>query len=231
MPFPSVLPFQPQFNYPSNKLYQYETYPILLSCNFIVDPNNGNGLGIRGLKGTGIANVFMVTNATPLPGNYNYPNPVPNAGNIVVQFQNQFSRYLSGFYGFVSPLTGSPLTVTVAEVPNVITSLGTATTAQWQALGFPIGMVPAVGAAFIAKGSTGIPGGGTVELVGNSGITSIEVCGDPNQTMQNSNIYQNGGAQMILQCLDGTSRTQPNTGTVIGLNFYLSNSSNTVNGQ
>jgi hypothetical protein len=238
MALPSVLPFQPQFNYPNNKLYQYEAYPILLSCNFVVDSTNGNGLGIRNLKGTGIANVFMHTSATPGPGNYGVVNPNPQSGMILVQFQNQFNRYLSGFSGLVSPLTGSALTSVTSGLAYVITSLGTTTTAQWVAAGLPAGMVPNVGAAFIAKETGAIGGTGTVEVPGVSGITSIEVVGDPNQTLQNSNLYQNGGAQMVLQTLASTSSsvttlipTAPANNSVIGLNFYLSNSSVSVNGQ
>src|SRR5580704_6745185 len=35
----------------------------LLDCNFIVDQSNGNGFGVRSLKGAGIRNVFMNTTA------------------------------------------------------------------------------------------------------------------------------------------------------------------------
>src|ERR1700731_2634369 len=99
MALPTTPPYQPIFNYPSNKLYQYEAYPILLSCNFVVDSTNGNGLGIRSLKGSGIANVFKHTSATPCNCNYGALNPNPAPGNILVVFENQFNRYLSGFNG------------------------------------------------------------------------------------------------------------------------------------
>lgn len=319
--FPQTPPFQPLFNYPNNKLYQYEAYPILLSCNFVVDNTNPNGLGIRSLKGNGIANVFM--NTTPASfsassvfasgatvitmsdtsnvylgqavtdsttganitagtlvssvnyiknqvtlskptagasasspgdtlvfqyttagiGNYGYANPNPQAGMIVVQFQNQFNRYLSGWSGFVSPLNGTSVvvgtTTLTAGDAYVIVSLGNTTTPQWQTLGMPAGETPAVGLAFIASGAshTGL-GTGAVQKPATSGITSIEVVGDPNASLQNSNLYQNGGAQMVLQCLAPTSTsvttltpTAPAYNTVIGLNFYLSNSSVSVNGQ
>lgn len=238
MALPSVLPFQPQFNYPNNKLYQMEAYPILLSCNFVVDSTNGNGLGIRSLKGAGIANVFMHTSASPAAGNYGIVNPNPQSGMILVQFQNQFNRYLSGFSGLVSPLSGSSLTSVTAGNAYVIVSLGTATLAQWQAKGFPVGMTPALGAAFIASATGTIGGSAAVQAPSVSGIQSIEVVGDPNQTLQNSNLYQNGGAQMVLQCLGATSSsvttmipTAPANNSVIGLNFYLSNSSVSVAGQ
>lgn len=231
MALPQVLPFQPAFNYPNNKLYQYEVYPVHLACNFVVDPTNGNGLGIRSLKGAGIANVFMHTSATPGLGNYGILNPNPASGVILVQMQNQFNRYLSGTGGFVSPVSGTPLTATVAHTAYVIVSLGTATLAQWQAVGFPAGMVPAVGAAFVATASATIGGSAAVEASSSSGISSIEVIGDPNQTLQNSNVYQNGGAQMLLQCLAVGSLTAPASGSVIGLTFEMSNSSITISGQ
>jgi hypothetical protein len=311
-----TVPFQPIFNYPNNKMYQYEAYPVLLSCNFVVDSTNNNGLGIRNLKGNGIANIFMntspaastatsvfasgvsfitlsttafafpgqtitdsttggnitagtkivainyATNSVQLSkptagasasspgdtmsfvftttgtGNYGVVNPNPNAGIIVVQFQNQFNRYLSGWSGFVSPLTGSNLTSTTAGTAYVIVSLGTATLAQWQAAGFPQGLTPALGASFVATATGSIGGSAAVKASGVSGITSIEVIGDPNQTLQNTNLYQYGGGQMVLQCLGATNSstttlipTAPTNNSVIGLNFYLSNSSVSVNGQ
>lgn len=241
MALPSVLPFQPIFSYPNNKLYQYEAYPVLLSCNFVVDSTNGNGLGIRNLKGSGVANVFMHTSATPAAGNYGVLNPNPASGIVLVQLQNQFSRYLSGFSGFVSPLSGSNLTATTNHVTYVVTGLGTATLAQWQAVGYPLGMTPTLGAAFVATATGTIGGSATVQVQSVSGIQTIEIIGDPNATLQNSNMYQYGGAQLILQTLAPTVSgsaydtpmipTAPANNSVLGLNFYLSNSSVTVNGQ
>jgi hypothetical protein len=57
MSLPAVKPFQPINNYPNNKLYQNEVYPVQLACSFTVAATNG--LGVTGLTGGGIANVFM----------------------------------------------------------------------------------------------------------------------------------------------------------------------------
>ncbi len=54
--------------------------PVLLDCNFVVDSTNGNGLGIRSLKGPGIQNVFMHTTTTPGVGNNGVENPNPQGG-------------------------------------------------------------------------------------------------------------------------------------------------------
>lgn len=46
--------------------YAPQVKPVLLNGNFIVDSTNGNGLGIRSLKGPGIASVRMQSVITPV---------------------------------------------------------------------------------------------------------------------------------------------------------------------
>lgn len=220
-------------NFPNNKLYQFEIMPVLLNCNFIVDSTNGNGFGVRSLKGSGISRIYMNTSATPAAG-----SPNPAAGVILVQFTDKYSRYLSGFSGQVSPTTGSPLTSSVSSVPNTIASLGSSTLAQWQAAGLPVGVVPSVGATFIPLSGAAIAGGGTVILAGASGIDHIEVCGDPNQTIISPIPLQNPqpagsitGGEIVLQCLLNSTRTAPANGTTLGLSFLLSNSSQLLSGE
>lgn len=224
-------PFQPIFNYPNNKLYQYEVSPVLLTCNWVVDATNGNGLGIRSLKGSGIANVFMHTSASPGIGNYGVLNPNPAASVVMVQLQNQFSRVLGITGGQVSPLSGSSLTATVNHTAYVIVSLGTATLAQWRAVGFPAGMTPVVGAAFVATATGTIGGSAAVQATSQSGIDSVEAIGDPNATLQNSNMYQNGGGIILLQTLLSATPTAPANNTVMSLQLLLSNSSIQISGQ
>ena len=214
-------------------IYIPHVKPVLLDCNFIVDSANGNGLGVRSLKGPMIANVFMHTTATPAAGS---PNPAD--GYIVVQLQDNYNRYLSGFSGFGSPLSGSALAVNAAaltaHVAYVITSLGTSTTADWHALGVPAGVTPAVGVAFIAAATGAGSGSGTVMLSASSAIAHVEVIGDPSLSIgpDQTAIGQTGGAQFVLQCLNGSNAvTAPTDGTVISLSFYLNDSSVTVQGE
>lgn len=204
--------------------YTFHKMPALVDCNFIVDSTNGNGLGIRSLKGPGIKAVYMHTTQTPAAG-----NPNPGSGVIVVQLQDNWFRYFGGFSGQVQPVSGTPLTATTANVAYVITSLGTATAAQWQAVGLPAGFVPAVGMAFIATASATIGGSATVEVsaAAGSGIDHIEVLGDPNTTINTPA----APSQIILQCFAGGTKTAPADGSVIGLSFYLSNSSVVVQGE
>jgi hypothetical protein len=210
-------------------IFNLHGMPVLLDCNFVVDSTNGNGLGLRNLKGPGIAAVYMHTSASPAPGN---PNPAP--GYFEVQFDQSYFRYYGGFEGFVAPVSGTPLTSTTAGTAYVIVSLGTTTTAQWQAAGLPVGVVPAVGAAFIATATGAIGGTGAVEVpsTNGSGVGYVELVGDPNMTLimkgpQQRNPY------LIGRFMGGTPpvATAPADGSVCGMAFYLSNSSQTLQGE
>lgn len=191
------------------------------SIDFVVDKANGNGLGIRSLKGsTFVSNVYMNTSSTPAVGN---PNPL--AGFILVEFAKAFLGYVTGAAGFVSQISGTPINITAGLTVGqayVIVSLGTSTPANWQALGFPSNIVPAVGAAFIANTATAGTGTGVVETPSVSGITSVEAVGDPNQTCNPAT----GGGTLISQCLGATSSgvttlipTAPANNSVVGMNF------------
>lgn len=230
-------------NYASGgKVYSMHVKPVLIDCNFVVDSTNGNGLGIRSLKGPMVQNVFMHTSASAGPGNSNpaspnvvVTNPNPAAGTIVVQLQDNFNRSFSGFNSNVSPVSGTPLTSTTTGTAYVIVSLGTATAAQWLAAGVPSGITPAVGVAFIAAATGTIGGSAAVEIAAaaGSGIMSIETLGDPNLSIApNPNASQGFGAQLILQCRDITGAiAAPANGTVISLAFYLSDSSVVIQGE
>lgn len=210
-------------NFPNGgKLYSFQVQPVSVTCNFIVDSTNGNGTGIRSLKGNGVANVFMHTSATPANGN---PNPI--AGYMMVQLADNYNRSIIGSNALISPLTGSALTSITAGNPYVITTLGTTTAAQWAAAGLPASITPAVGAAFIAIETSSIGGTGTVFASTNSGITNIETIGDPNMTIAPANT-PGLGAIVILQCLKNSAVTQPADGTVIALQFIMDNSSTSV---
>jgi hypothetical protein len=122
-------------NIGSNKLgnnggrfYDFLNRPVLIDCNFVVDSTNGNGLGIRSLKGAGVQNVFMHTTASPGIGANGQLNPNPAPGYALIQLMNNYNRYAGGFSGFVSPLSGSNLAINAAALtvgnPYVIVSVG-----------------------------------------------------------------------------------------------------------
>jgi hypothetical protein len=214
-------------NWLSNKLYQMEAYPVLVSCNFVVDSTNVNGLGIKFLKGGAVKNVYMKTSATPAAG-----NPNPETGIIMIELQDNYNRLLGGFASAVSPLDGSTQTSTTAGDISVIVSLGTATLAQWQARGLPVGVTPAVGVAFVATTSGSIGGSAAIQGVGVSGAVSLETCGNTNLSLSRPNSIVTGGGLVYLQALDSAgAKVAPANGTVVSVSLYLSNSSVTVQGQ
>jgi hypothetical protein len=208
--------------------------PVLIDCNFIVDSTNGNGFGVRSLKGPYVKRVYMHTTATPAPGS---PNPAP--GTIVVQMSDNFSRSYSGFNANVSPVSGTPINLAGSSLTAgnayIITSLGTSTVADWHAAGVPAGVAPAVGVSFIASATGAGSGSGQVMTTAGagSGIMSIETVGDPNQSIApNPAPAQGFGAQFILQCRNNMSAiAAPANGSTISLAFYISNSSVQIAGE
>lgn len=217
--------------------YSNMTQPVKLDLNFVVDSANGNGLGIRSLKSNGYCrNVFMHTSASP-GINDNYLNPNPAAGYALVQFKNNFRSYIGGFSGFVSPTSGSPTGSTTAHNAYIIAALGSTTLAQWLAAGVPPGLTPAVGMSFIAVATGAIGGSGTVIAAGASGIGSVEVIGDPNQSISNASIAANGGAWVLVQFLAPTSSSvttvipsAPANNSVVGMSFFFEISSTVIQG-
>ena len=109
------------------RTYSFLNRPVLIDCNFVVDSANGNGLGIRSLKGAGVRNVFMHTTATAGKSR-GMTNPNPAAGFALIQLDNNYNRYAGGFCGAVSPISGSPLainaTALTAHNPYTIVSVG-----------------------------------------------------------------------------------------------------------
>jgi hypothetical protein len=282
--------------------------PVLLDCNFVVDPANGNGAGVRNVKGPGISNVFMHTTASftgttststlitgiasgtatltvgmPVQGGgipagavissivspssitISVPtttsatetityqaagSPNPEAGVVLVQLGENYTRYFGGFAGFEGPLSGTPIAVAtgplVLGTPYVIVSVGTTTQAQWVALGLPIGETAAVGVPFIAIATTTL-GTGLVETQLASGVNDFELIGDPNATFANTIASQspsslNNTAErrpfLMFYIMGPTSAsvttpipTAPAVGTTVGMAFYLSNSSVLVKGE
>lgn len=229
-------------NFANSRIYTGHVMPVLLDCNFVVDSTNGNGLGIRSLKGPYVQNVFMHTTTTPGAGNSNsatpgivVTNPNPAAGTIVVQLNDNYNRIYTGGNAIVSPTSGSALKIDnsalTAGTAYIITTLGDATAAAWAALGVPSGVTPAVGVAFVAAtvgaGANTSTSRVMTTLAAGSGTASIETVGDSNLSIApNPGSSQGFGAQITLQCRSyAGALAAPTDGSVISLSFLLSNSS------
>ena len=286
-------------------LHSFERKLVQMNCNFIVDPANGNGFGVRSLKGGGVYRVYMHSTASfvgashtttiidgisggtsslkvgmvvsgsgvvvgstivaiqsssaitlsvattssvgSLTVSYTAVGApgLPSAGGlaaglIYVVFQDNYNAYLGGNVGFVSPVSGTPISISTGSgltigAAYVIVSVGTSTTANWNAMGLPLGIIPNVGATFIATATGSGTGTGVVESSTNSGIMSVEAIGDGNQTIVShgpSVLGQGAGSYLVAQCLNTSgAATAPTTGSVVGMSFWMSNSVITQQGQ
>jgi hypothetical protein len=108
------------------KMYSFQSKPVWLDLSFIVDSANGNGLGVRSVKGQGVKNVYMQTSATPATG-----NPMVNstsAGYCLIELEYNYARNYGGYCDFVAPLTGGTLAINGSALtpglPYTIVSVG-----------------------------------------------------------------------------------------------------------
>ena len=110
------------------KSYSFLSKPVSLDLNFVVDQANGNGLGVRSVKGQGVENVFMHTSTTAGKGPNGYLNPNPAVGLALVQLAYNYNRIYAGPLNIISPLTGSNVAINATALtigqPYVIVSTG-----------------------------------------------------------------------------------------------------------
>lgn len=189
------------------KYFTNVTTPRDISLQFTVTPTNG--LGITSLKSNGyVRNVFMHTSTTPA-ANDGYTNPNPANGFALIQFKNNFNYYLNGLAQFQVPTATSTKidnSALTAGQAYVITIVGDSTTAQWQAVGLPVGITPAVGVSFVATavGAGANTSTSRVQLPTTSGVFGAELVGNPGVMLASSNIASNGGAWVTLQFMGAT---------------------------
>lgn len=192
------------FGINGKSLYSNVAKPSEINLQFAVTPTNG--LGITSLKSNGyVRNVFMHTSTTPA-ANDGYTNPNPAAGLMLVQLKQNLNYYLGHYAAIQPPQSGSDVKIDnsamTAGLAYVITTLGNATLAKWQAIGVPVGVTPAVGVSFIATGTGGAGNTLTsrVQVPSVSGVAAVEYVGSPNLSVS-ANIASNGGEWLLMQFL------------------------------
>ncbi len=150
-----------------------------------------------------------------------YQAPSPSAGTLTFVSGTGASTALTYSAAVSGLATGWTFAQTVSD-----TNLQ-----DWNAVGLPPGMTPTVGQGFVAK-ATGAGGStGTVIAPGVSGIVSIEVVGDPNQTLAPQlqiGGQQKAGGWILVQFHADTSASvttkipkAPANGSVVGMSFYV----------
>ncbi len=148
----------------------------------------------------------------------NAPNPA--AGTLTFVSGTGSTASLTYSSAVAGLATGFTFALTTSD-----TNLG-----DWQAVGLPKGLTPTPNQSFIAT-ATGAGGStGTVYAAGVSGVGSVEVIGDPNQSI--APLPQGGsshvGGWILVQFLAPTSssvttpvRTAPANNSVVGMSFYV----------
>lgn len=212
-----------------------------LIANASVTIDGGSSLGaLMALNGAiTISAATAITADAPVGPSHVAGTPAP--GTIVVQLMDNYSRIYTGGHAIVAPVSGVSLKIDnsalVAGVAYVITTLGDASQAKWNAIGVPIGVVPAVGVAFIAASDGGSANTSSsrvmTSLAAGSSVGSIETIGDTNLALAPTPSANQGfGGQIILQAraFNGAIAA-PVDGSVISLSFLLSNSSVVLQGE
>lgn len=193
--------------------------------------------------GTINGRLIALTGAVTLSATNTITQPAGASGGgvIVVQLQDNYNSLLSRFRAIISPSSASALKVDnsalTAGVAYIISTLGNASLAKWQALGVPAGVTPAVGVSFIAASNGGAGNTSTSRVmasaIAGSGILRIELIGDPNLSIAPDPTKNQGfGAQFILQCYDyAGAKAAPADGSVISIGLLLNDSSVQVQGE
>jgi hypothetical protein len=231
-------------NFSNSRIYTGHTYPVQVDCNFTVASADTGGLGITGLKGRYVQNVFMHTSSTAGAGNKNpasqlaVTNPNPAAGTIILQLQDNYHKVIGATFSISSP-PGTALKVDLSDaaltigVAYAITIVGDATAADWLALGVPAGVVPAVGVVFIAKAvGVGVASVSRVapSAAAGSGNLALEIVGDPNASIAPNIQLQGFGAQIVLQSRNASGTSGASAiaaiadGSKVQITLLLSNS-------
>lgn len=187
----------------------------------------------------GVSITLSAATSSSVTGSITYQgvgSPQPAAGLIVVKLSSSYNAFYGMQQSFVGP-QATASTSTVANVINVISVLGTATLAQWQAVGLPVGVTPAVGVAFIANQSAAIGGSAQTILAtaAGVGIDHIESLGNANLSIgptgsRITNSLSGKGSLLYLRCYKNTVLTQPTDASQINLSFLLGNSGVQVGG-
>jgi len=152
------------------KQFLFSLNPMLtyIEGSFVVGATGAVG----SVKGGGISNVVRLT-----------------TGVYQIVLEDQYNRLLGFGYDFGTTVTGSALTSVTSGTVYVINALGTATAAQWQAVGLSANVTAAVGVVFKATASQAIGGSASVKVQAPSTISEVEVLGDPNTTIINQTPY------------------------------------------
>jgi hypothetical protein len=170
--------------------------PVLLEGNFSVGATGS----VRNVKGSGIKAVTKEA-----------------TGIYRVDLDDTYYRYMTGGAGVVAPYSGSNVAITAISAGSLymITVVGTS---DWQAVGLPANVTPAVGQTFVATG-TGT-GTGFAQLVTASVVLSIDIACNPQAT-----VIDGKAPYFHILVKDESGLVSPEENSTVGFWCLLRNSS------
>lgn len=146
--------------------------------------------------------------------------PTPAAGSLIFVSGSGATTTLAYSAAVAGLATGFTFAQTVSD-----TNLQ-----DWQGVGLPKGLTPTLGQSFIATSTGAGASTGKVKAVTVSGITSMEVIGDPNQSFAPLPLggTTTKGGWVLVQFLAATSAsvttllpTAPATTSLVRMSFYV----------
>lgn len=204
-------------SYPNQFVESFQSGLTYIQASMTVDStqtSNTSNYKISNLSGNGIANVALV-----------------GTGVYKVTLTNSFFTLLD-FHANIQGPTGTPVAIAslAATTPYVVSTVGTSTAASWVIAGVPqsLSSSVAVGMAFVSSAdSSTATGSGYAAPVITSGVSTVQVYGNPNLTINTTQasalpyfmfqtLYTSAGPVL--------APATPVDGTVLRINMFFRNS-------
>lgn len=195
-------------NFPNSRIYTFHVMPVQVTGSITIGATGA----VSAFGGSGVAGVTRL-----------------KAGVYRIQLQDNYNGCFNLVAGARSPTTGSAVNSGSFSVGTLytITTLGTT---NYNLIGIPAGITPAIGMAFVATGVG--TGNGTATAIGSSGINAIEQVSNISGYLNKQPATPLSGGYVIIQCLGPTSSsvttlipTDPASGSQITFKLLLNNSS------
>src|ERR1700677_2366220 len=105
------------------RFYSTLVKPVLIECSFVVDGTNGNGMGIRNLKGAGVKSVFMNTTAS-ITGNTHTNTTIDGIASGTASLVVGMKLSGSGIAAGTTILTIASSSSITTNIPTTATATG-----------------------------------------------------------------------------------------------------------
>lgn len=196
-----------------NRLYQFLYSKVAgltyVNCAITI----GSSGAVTSFSGNLVSSVTLPTNAV---------------GQYQINLNDMYNAVVDYHFALKGPLNATPTAITglTPGIAYSISTLGSATAAQWTTAGVPTGVTAAVGVVFVAA-ATSAGTSSAAKSIDSPVASSAIYCG--------SNSYTSGGltcTQLLVQCMGPTDSTHPAliptnpaSGSVLSLGFALRSSS------